>query len=616
MTKKEEFKVLSPRDHCRKRPGMYVGNTSYVNKERFVLGEWRDVRYVPALLKLIDEIIDNSLDEAIRSEFKHATIIDVSIDGNTVTVSDNGRGIPQDMVKTPDGKSIIRPAAAWTVTNAGTSFGENRTTIGSHGLGSALVTFFSKSFHGKTWKDGVQVNVRAKNGLDPEINDNPKIEQGPYNKEGSGTIVKFTPDFDLLECDSIEQEIVDLVQDRLTSMAICFPKITFKFNKRKVGTSNFRTHVKMFSEDSVIHTNGYETQLAIVPSDDGFRNNAFVNGVHTSSGGAYVDYVANTIADRLIPMIKRKHKITVSKLMVKNSLALILFVNQMPDPKFDSQTKERLTNTEGQVKAHFAQYSSEEELEKIAKKILTTEALIDPIIQAELAKRIAAEKRKAKAAQKKLNNAKVAKHIRAGKPDGMLFICEGDSASGFGVNVRDEARHGFLPLRGVIPSVWSMTPTKVLENKELKAIIASVGLDISDPDSVDSTYYRDICILVDADHDGMGHISPLLIAFFYKFWPRLFEEGRIHIVESPILITKDKNNGVIWSYTYDEANRVKKENPKAYFRYIKGLASLEESEYDLLINQPRLRTVSIDDPEMFEVMFGDDTQLRKDLIVG
>ena len=620
MSKKQEedFKVLTPREHALSRPGMYIGNVSYDVKERYVLGEWKKTKYVPALLKLVDEILDNSLDEAIRTNFEYANIIDVTIDGNTITVSDNGRGIPQDEVTTPDGKTLLRPAAAWTVTNAGTSFGENRTTIGSHGLGSALVNYFSLNFQGKTWQNGSQVIVDSKDGCNPEIKGNPKIKKSDISKKDSGTIVKFTPDLSLFENknEKLDEIISDLVMDRLMSMAICFPKITFKFNKRKVGQSQFTKYIKNYADSYITFGNDYELQVGIIPSDDGFRTNAFVNGVHTIGGGAYVDYIINELSEELIPAIKRKHKVNVSKLMIKNNLGLLAFVNNFENPKFDSQTKERLTNTVSEVKTHFVKWGDGIDFKKIAQKILKSEEIIEPIIQAELAKRLANEKRAATKAQNKLKRSKVAKHVRANKKGGTLFLVEGDSAASSFLDVRDNNTQGCLPLRGVVKNTWEEKITKILENKEIADIISCMELNVSDEESMYQTYYHDVAFLVDADHDG-AHIATLLMAFFYRFWPKMFEEGRIHWVQTPIMIIEQEGKDDIWVYDYAEAKKRKKEmSSKSNFRYIKGLGSLKKAEYKRVIMDPVYKTITIDDAKMFDVMFGKDSEPRKEVMTS
>lgn len=151
----EQFKILTARQHVRERIGMYMGSSAREFIERFMMGNWQTVEYVPALSKMVDEILDNSIDEAIRTNFEYANKINVSVDGNKVTITDNGRGIPQELVydETTDTK-IARATAAWTRVNAGTSFDDDRVTIGTNGVGSAATNFLSSKFLGKTWSNG------------------------------------------------------------------------------------------------------------------------------------------------------------------------------------------------------------------------------------------------------------------------------------------------------------------------------------------------------------------------------------------------------------------------------------------------------------------------------
>jgi DNA gyrase/topoisomerase IV subunit B len=603
---KEEFKILTARDHVRTRIGMYMGSASREEVDRFVLGEWKKSVYVPALSKMIDEILDNSIDEAIRTNFQFANKINVSIEDDRVTVTDNGRGIPQEEVydETTQQK-ILRPVAAWTKVNAGTSFDDSRVTIGTNGVGSAATNFLSSKFVGKTWQNGKLVEVNCKNGgLDVKVN--------VKDREGNGTEVSFVPDFSLFEVSSLsELDTVSLLEDRLTSLQMAFPEIAFSFNKKRIQVSNIKKYASMFtSEDaSVVTEISRDLTFFFASSEDGFRSNSFVNGVNTRQGGAYVDFIVNGIVDELSVMIKRRHKIEVAKNTIKGGLTFVMFARNFTNPKFDSQTKERLTNTMGNVKEHY-EYANVKDFSYLAKKIFAANDIIDPIIEAQLAKKLAADKRAATLAQKKLKKVKVAKHISANADDATLKIVEGDSAMGFLLKVRDPNKVGAFPLRGVIMNTWDMKPADVLKNKELSELVAILGLDITDPNSVDDMTYGSIATLTDADHDGIGHISPLLIAFFYKFWPRLFKEKRIKITRTPIMIsTKDKETK--WFYTYDDANVFKTSEKGWKHRYIKGLGSLTEEEYDRIINQPVYDVVTVDDAKLFEMMFGKDSTQRK-----
>jgi len=611
----EQFRILTARQHVRERIGMYMGSSSIEEIERFVMGEWKKATYVPALSKMVDEILDNSIDEAIRTNFNHGNKINVSIDGDTVTVTDNGRGIPQDMVfDETQNKKIARPVAAWTQVNAGTSFNDERVTIGTNGVGSAATNFLSKKFVGKTWSDGKLLTVCCKDGAD-------RVTVKKGIKAHSGSEVSFIPDFDLFEVDSLaDLDTVSLIEDRLISLQMAFPEIAFSFNKRRVKVADLKKYAGLFSDATVIEKSN-NLAYFFAPSEDGFRSNSFVNGVNTRQGGTYVDFIVNNVVDELVTMIKRKHKIEVAKTTIKGGLTFVMFARNFTNPKFDSQTKERLTNPMSNVKEHFEQ-AEVKDIQSIAKKIMASPDIIDPIIEAQLAKKMAADARAAAQAQKKLRKVKVAKHIAATGNDTTLKIVEGDSAMGFLLKVRDPKKVGAFPLRGVIMNTWDMKPADVLKNKELSELIAVLGLDINNPDSVDDMSYSRIATLTDADHDGIGHIAPLLIAFFYKFWPRLLEERRVMITRTPIMITEGGIKGGMkgdetwsdWSYTYDEAHEKKKRSDGKH-RYIKGLGSLREDEYDRIINQPVYDVVTCDDVKYFEMMFGKKSELRKEYMI-
>lgn len=606
---KEVFKILTPREHVRERIGMYMGSSAREEVDRFVLGKWKTAVYVPALSKMIDEILDNSIDEAIRTGFKFANKIDVTIEGETVTVTDNGRGIPQEEVQdSATGEKIPRPVAAWTRVNAGTSFDNERVTIGTNGVGSSATNFLSTEFIGRTWQNGNLLEVHCTNG---------GLETQIKNKKhaGNGTMVSFTPDFSLFEVNSLsELDTVELVEDRLTSLQMAFPEIVFSFNKKKIHITDLKKYSGMFAEEgaSVIIEKTDNLSFFFAASVDGFRTNSFINGVNTRQGGTYVEYVVNGVVDELLSLIKKKHKIEVAKSVIKNGLTFVMFARNFVNPKFDSQTKERLTNPMSNIKEHY-EGSGSHIAQYIAKKIFAANDIVEPIIAAQLAKKMADERRDALVAQKKLKKVKVAKHISANNDQATLCLVEGDSAMGFLLKVRDPSKIGAYPLRGVIMNTWDMKPAEVLKNKELSELVAILGLDINNPNSIDDMTYRNVATLTDSDHDGSGHISPLIVAFFYKFWPRLLTEKRIKITRSPIMISTNGKD-TKWFYNYEEANTFKQDCKGYTHRYIKGLGSLTEPEYNDVINKPVWDTVTVDDASYFQMMFGGDADVRKEFM--
>ncbi len=418
----EQFKILTPRQHVRERIGMYMGSSSKEEVDRFVLGKWKTAVYVPALSKMIDEILDNSIDEAIRTNFEYANKIDVSINNNTITVTDNGRGIPQDEVyDAVSEEKILRPVAAWTRVNAGTSFDNERVTIGTNGVGSSATNFLSTQFIGRTWRDDNLLEVICSDG-----GLNISTEKKPKN--GSGTEVSFTPDFSLFEVKSVQElNTIELVQDRLISLQMAFPEITFSFNKKRIQIKDMKHYAEMFSEEgaSIIIEKTDNLSFFFAASNDGFRTNSFINGVNTRQGGTYVEYIINNVVDELLTLIKRKHKVEVAKSVIKNGLTFVMFARNFVNPKFDSQTKERLTNPMSNVKEH-AELSGAHDFKYIAKKIFAANDIIEPIIAAQLAKKLADDRRDALVAQKKLKKVKVAKHIAANNENALLALVEGD----------------------------------------------------------------------------------------------------------------------------------------------------------------------------------------------
>jgi DNA topoisomerase-2 len=347
---------------------------------------------------MINELTDNSIDEAIRTNFKFANKIDISIVGNSLTVTDNGRGIPQEEIHdSQTNTKILRPVAAWTRVNAGTSFEDTRVTIGANGVGSAATNFLSATFVGKTWQNGKLIEVHCSNGAE-EINVKEKT------KSGNGTSVTFTPDFSFFEVKALDElDTVALIEDRLIGLQMAFPEITFSFNGKRIQVRDIKHYAELFAEEgaSVILEKNENLSFFFTSSNDGFRSNSFVNGVNTRLGGTYVDHIVNNIVDELLILIKKKHKIEVAKSVVKNGITFVAFARNFVNPKYDSQTKERLTNSIGEVRTHYEENVTKD-FKYFAKKIFAAPDIIEPIIAAQIAKKNADDKRNAIVAQKKL----------------------------------------------------------------------------------------------------------------------------------------------------------------------------------------------------------------------
>jgi DNA gyrase/topoisomerase IV subunit B len=598
-----EIKVLSDVEHIKKRSGMYIGSSANEAHGRFLFGNFTQVNYVPGLVKLIDEIIDNSVDEAIRTSFKFANKIDVQIKNNQVSVSDNGRGIPQALVTTQTGEQIPGPVAAWTIPKAGGNFGDDaeRKTGGMNGVGSSLTNIFSVLFTGITSDGENEITVSCSNGMENKSWSSKK-------SKGKGTTVVFTPDFTSFEENSLSKIYLDITLDRLQTLAVVYPDIAFTFNGKKVD-GNFKKFAKQFGKDVVIQETD-TVAMAFTTSPDGFRQLTYVNNIHTKNGGHHVECVMDDICEHLLPGIKKKFSgIEVTKARVKECLTMLMFIRDMSNMRFDSQTKERLTSPFGEIRSHI-----QIDAKKISQSILKSEELIMPIVEAALARKLAAEKAAETKAAKKALKAKVHKHIKAnlyGKDgDTVLFLTEGDSAIGPLIEVRNKELHGGYPLRGKVMNTWGMSAVDIMKNRELFDICAITGLTIGS--KADKLNYNKIAIMTDADVDGTGSIYPALIAFFTQ-WPELFEQQRILFCKTPVIIAQIGKNQE-WFYDVPSYTAKKDSLPKHSIRYIKGLGSLEKHEYRRMIQEPVFDVVQLPEnwKELLEMLLGKDAALRKE----
>lgn len=590
-----EFRVLSDKEHVLMRPGMYIGSTSMEMCDTWVNGNMTELPYVAGLVKCANELIDNCVDEAIRTNFKFANKISVKVESNTFTIEDNGRGIPQDNVRCPDGRVVLRPEAAWTMTKSGSNFTETRETIGLNGVGSALANYFSSVFIGETGNGENTVIVNCRDNCDT-------VAVATRAHKWRGTKVTFIPDFSHFQCDSVDENTLLVLKERVQSLAIAYPEIEFKFNSEKM-LNKFKVYANLYAEHNVlVEQDG--TSFMFTTTDQGFRQNSFVNGVQTKVGGVHVNTIFEKIADQLIPMIKRKYKLDINRARIKECSTIVLFMRGFNNPNFDSQTKERLTNTAGEICAHVGDLN----YFSLARKILNDESIILPIIETALARKLAAEKAAETKAAKKAKKARVAKHVKANGIDNpriktTLFLTEGDSAIGYLLKVRDNSTQGGYPLRGKVLNTWDLNPAKVMENKELFEIMSILNLTIGQP--ADNLTYDYISIMTDADVDGTGSIYPLLLAFFFKYWPELFVRGQILFCKTPVKISSCPNKDDVWCYTEEEWHNTKFKG-KWDHRHIKGLGSLTEEEYERVVRNPMFDVVHVDEESeaLLDMLFG------------
>jgi DNA topoisomerase-2 len=593
----EEFKELNDREHVLLRPGVYIGSCVPEPYTGIINYKVETKTVTPGLLKIISEIIDNATDEYIRTNGAFANKIDVSVEatlsGVQVTVSDNGRGIPQDLV---NGKP--KPVLAWTALRAGSNFDDSkRVGAGTNGMGSALTNIFSIEFIGTT-SDG-------KNTLEVVCRDNmQEINFSKKKSKAQGTTVSFVPDLARFGLNDFTKDHEDMLLDRLRNLAITYRDISYTFNSRPIKTSsvkeiaaNFHPSAISFDFDNVLFV------FSPLGNQDPYTLSC-ANGIRVSQGGSHVDFVMNKVVESIRVFIKKKHKIDVMPAAIKSNILFASWIRNFPALKFDSQSKERVTNSVAEVSTFFKDI----DFDKIAKKLIDTPAIIDPIIQAILYKKELEEMKelakKAKAGKKKV----VINHIAATDPNPekrMLLLCEGLSAISALINVRNASTIGGYPLKGKVMNINGMRPIEIMKNVEIEELLSIVGLTIGEP--AKKLNYGKIGIFTDSDTDG-SHIFCLLLNLF-SLWPELFKEKRIYRLKAPLFHCK-KGKTDKFFYTYEEYAEF--DTTGYTVSYYKGLGSMPEDVYAKVVNDPYLECVTEFDPKILEMAFGDDADGRKE----
>lgn len=618
---KEKYKVLTDVEHILLRPATYIGNTTFIEKEVYIFKEGifkkEAVKYSPGFVKLFDEIFSNSVDEFLRDTSRNFRI-DVDIDeSGEITVRDNG-GIPVRK-HTTTGKMV--PEMLFSTLRAGSNFDdtEQRNWVGTNGLGATLVNIFSTKFSVRTC-DGKKEYFQSWTGNSGNT-DGYKIAKA----KGKGfTEIKWTTDWKRFGMDKFNPELIPVLYKRICDAAgyLSKEKISIYFQGNKVEIPNLVSYAGLYENNNWTESQTSGKWNICVSVSDNPVKISIINGAECSEGSSALSLIEKQIYSKAAEGISKKTKLDVRPADVSGCLSLILSCN-VPNPIYSSQTKEKLINPE-------------KDLEKLS---VVSESFIRSLIDGKLKEAASkeAERREARKLQviQYKNKARVKrdyieKHIEASgiydskkRQETMLILCEGDSPITGLRKFRDPVRQGGFPLRGKSLNVNGLSPTRVLENKELSNIMSILGLEIGvspftykDKEIVkDKMRYHEIRIYTDADVDGNA-CAALLINFFYTYWPELFTERRIARCETPILIAASKTNpkDILRFYYQEEYEEWAKKNNKSYnIEYFKGLGSLSDIEYKNIIQNPKLYYYesTAENKESLEVWFGDDSEKRK-----
>jgi DNA topoisomerase-2 len=584
----ENYQKKTSREHILERPNMYIGASNETTQQEYIFRNDKiiktDVTYVQGLLKIINEIIDNSVDVAIKTNFKGCNLIKVNISDTYVEVIDNGTGIP--VKKNSEGEWI--PYLCWGYAMSGSNFDddENRKHIGMNGVGSYCTNVWSKKF--------TAISDDGENRYEITFKDNASSYVDTVKKSQShGVYVKFYPDLERFGITEISEVYSEILYLRLINLSMSFPEIMFIFNGKKIKIKNFSEYIKYFSNDyECIDSETFK--IGVMSSDD-FEQISFVNGLNVKDGGSHIDYVTNSICEFLCDKINKKYK-DLKKSDIKNRLKFIVFLKDFINPKFSSQTKEKLTNTIGEVSKHI-----DCDLEGLAKKILKNDNIINPIIDVFKIK----EEFKRRQELKKIDKPKKIKdekYYTATNTKKYLMICEGESALGSLMPAFGLSECGYYVLKGKPLNVWEVSQQKFTSNKELSTLYSIIK----------NEGYRYIVFATDEDLDGI-HIRALLSGFIYKYL-RLFEKN-IYVLHTPIIAYFKNNKMIRWSY--DLTDNVKKGETSFYF---KGLGSWEKEDLHTVIKTDGLDKMIIpiifDDSKSLCEWLGSDSTPRKKYILN
>ena len=620
-----KFEVLSGRDQILRRPQMWIGSMDPISRNMFIVNEenvkQQDVTFIPSFRKICDEILDNSID-ALIEDCNSAGSIKVEMDDELVSIEDDGPGIPVVKKKLSDAEIKSLPEAeakeimdsyipeiAWTRLFSGSNFQDSssKTTIGSHGVGSKATAIFSKKFIGRTDDGKHRCTVKSVDNLDKS---SCKVEKSSGK---TGTIVEFWPDLERFKLSKIDQVYKDLMYQRLFCLAITFPKIKFTFNKKRIST-NDKKFLNMFHENIEYMTfdNGF---IGVYPnSNDDFRFFTYVNGLNFTRGGKHIDWISNQIVIPIRDKLEKKYK-TIKPADIKNKLTLVVFMRDFANLKFDSQTKETLTNSDSEISQFL---NGKVDFEKFAKNILKNESIIDPIVETFKIKEELKARQELKQAKKiKVKSDKYFPGIGEKK---YLFLVEGLSAGGGLMKCLGRNGKYFYCLRGLALNAYDSSIQKIAANQEIKEVMNILNLDLTKKsDEVQNIEFEKIVIATDADVDGIN-IASMLFGWWYRLCPNLYKQHKIYRLNTPIVIVEDtKENIKNWFFNFNDFKKWEKSNTdkKLKIIYLKGLGSLSTNQLDYIIQKQGfdslLEEYTIDNmsDEYFKNWLGPDAEPRK-----
>ncbi|QIG69710.1 DNA gyrase subunit B protein [Rhizobium phage RHph_I46] len=603
-----EFKILNDYQHARLRTEMYLGSRVPTDILFPVYDELTDsfsmqkVTLVPALLTGFREALDNHLDELT---FVGKGIINVFYNEDTgvFQTSDTGRGIPLDYIE-EEGARIATIAVSRT--KAGRNFGERGEQAGTNGLGISVVNYCSEFFSLVVERDGSRFVQNFVEGEESLIVEEPTISS--TDKKKHGTSVSFK-----LSSKVFEQLIlpVSVVKSLVVLIAKTNPNIEFAFNGSVIKRSQ-DIKKNLFPGEKSVYEFKFEDANArgsyyLKMTDEDLAIFSLVNNIPAYNGGTMDDEVKYHFPRQLLEALTKESKRRKLSPNKNDVLENLLFIGSMKviAPNFDSQSKTRLTNQNVRYPV-VAAFREKTDWQKFIKE---NSELVERIYERCAARTHQVDKSKTDQDEKRLKKLKIPSLVDSNSRDRkkcVLFITEGESAKGGLIAARNPDIHAVMPLRGKILNVYHKKPAEASASKILEQLCAAIGLVPGKKVNYDNLRYGKIFIMADADNDGQGSICPLVISFFYKFWPELFtgDEAFVNIFSTPLIIAENKKDRrYFYPHNIEEFDSSKFKGWN--IRRAKGLGSLQKENFvDHLANPVAVPLVNEPDlPHVLDLLF-------------
>jgi len=597
----DSIKSLDWKQHIRLRLGMYIGKLGD--------GSAKD----DGIYVLIKEIIDNSIDEHLMG---HGRIIKIRVKDRHVEVRDYGRGIP--LGKVIDCVSKI---------NTGGKYDSEafQKSVGLNGVGTKAVNALSSKFNVESYRDGECKKAEFNKG-ELEIND--KISS---TEEKNGTLITFVPDNEVFKN---YHYIPEYLEDQIWNYAFLNSGLSLNYNGRKFHSENGLLDLLTKKTDSdsirypIIHFKGNDIECAITHTINyGEEYYSFVNGQYTTQGGTHLAAFREGIVKTIREFYKKDYDATDIRASIAGAIAI-----RVQEPIFESQTKTKLGSQnitpKGQTVRSFVNDFLKKELDNfLHKNPSVAEALQKRIIQSERErkeiagiKKLANERaKKANLHNKKLRDCRIHFNDKKGddllKNESVIFITEGDSASGSITKSRDVKTQAVFSLRGKPFNCFGYTKKIVYENEEFNLLQHALNIE----DGLEGLRYNKVIISTDADVDGM-HIRLLLLTYFLQFFPDLVRKGHVFVLETPLFRVRNKKK-TIYCFNDDERNDAIEEigkNPE--ITRFKGLGEISPNEFKNFINENiRLEPVILNEnskiKDLLSFYMGKNTQQRQEFII-